>query len=157
MEVNKQVPAYLRLVRAIFSDLVVKRYKHLDFWILSAFIPTFIAARLVVHIFPGMFFQIGGHHVHHFAYGFILLAVSGYVGLSQRGQSPPWVAALFGVGLALALDEAGMWLNLTDRYYNEVSEDIIIVTMAVLINLVYFKDFWITLIRSTLRFIGLLK
>ncbi|HET9721761.1 MAG TPA: hypothetical protein VFP32_01900 [Candidatus Saccharimonadales bacterium] len=151
MQVHKQVPAYLRLLRTIYQDVLVKKYKHQNFWMLSTFIPTFIVARMVVHLFPSLFFQFGGEHVHHFTYGFIILAICGYLAITRPSKSPPWLAALFGIGLALSVDEAGMWLHLTDVYYNDTSEDVVIVTGAVLINLVYFKEFWVSIIRNTLR------
>lgn len=157
MEVKKQVPAYIRLVRAIYNDVLVKKYKHQNFWILSAFIPTFLIARLVVHFFPNIFLHVGSQHVHHFAYGFVILAISGYLALTRTEKSPPWLAVLFGIGLGLSVDEAGMWLHLTNHYYNDTSEDVIILTLAVLINLVYFKEFWVSLLRATAKTLRLIK
>lgn len=97
---------------------------------------------------PQFFLQVGGNHVHHFAYGFILLAISGYLAIVRPKRSPPWNAALFGVGLALSVDEAGMWLHLTNQYYNETSENAVVLVAALLINLVYFREFWIKLPRA---------
>lgn len=150
---KKEVGLLRRLVRDAYQELLVERSKDQAFWILAAFIPTFIIARLFVHYFPETFTSVGGLHVHHFAYGFIILAVAGFIAIVRPRRAPPWLAALYGVGLALAIDEAGMWLQLTSYYYNETSENIIIVVLALLINLVYFRQFWIRLGKVTFGWI----
>lgn len=149
----KEKSKLVRLVTSVYDDLLVNKYKDQHFWVLSAFIPIFLLARLWVHLFPETFVQVNGQHIHHFAYGFILLALAGYLAIVRTRRSPPWLAFMFGVGLALSIDEAGMWLHLTNYYYNETSENIIILTIAVLINLVYFRKFWIGLIKVMLRWL----
>ena len=141
-------PRWVQIIHAIYDDLVVQKYKDQNFWILTAFIPTFAIARLLVHTQPHLFLQLGGTHIHHFTYGFILLALSGYLAIVRPRRAPPWLAFMFGVGLALALDESGMWLHLTNHYYDETSVDITIIGLAVLINLVYFRKFWFHLLKS---------
>ena len=64
---------------------------------------------------------IGGVHVHHQVWGILLVLV---VGLLEFRFSPPspWhevLAALFGAGAALALDEFALWLHLQDVYWTE--------------------------------------
>jgi len=145
----KRHPSKLaRIIGTVYRELLVDRYKDQNFWILSAFIPTFIIARLIVRFDPSLFVPIKGDHIHHFAYGFVILAVSGYLAVVRHRRSPPWLAFMFGVGLALALDEAGMWWHLTNHYYDENSENVVIVTAAMLIKLVYFRHFWIRLIKE---------
>jgi hypothetical protein len=144
----KKQSRYARIVSGIYKELLVDRYKDQNFWILTAFIPTFAIARLLVHSSPSLFFQLHGTHIHHFTYGFLLLALSGYLAITRPHRAPPWLAFMFGVGLALALDESGMWLHLTNHYYDETSVDITIVGIAILINLVYFRHFWIRLAKS---------
>lgn len=138
----------INLVKIIYDDLLVKKYKDQHFWILTAFIPTFIVARLLVHYDPKIFLQSHGKHVHHFTYGIVLLAVSGYLAIVKKGKTPIWVSIMFGIGLALAVDEMGMWLSLTDYYYNETSENALVITSAFLISIVYLKDFWIRLVKE---------
>jgi hypothetical protein len=64
---------------------------------------------------------IGGVHVHHQVWGILLVLVAGL--LEFRFSPPsPWhevLAALFGVGAALALDEFALWLHLEDVYWTE--------------------------------------
>jgi hypothetical protein len=137
-----------RSIALVYKDLLVTRYKDRHFWILSAFIPTFIIARLLVRIDPRIFLQVHGNHVHHFTYGFVLLAVSGYLAIVRPRRAPNWLAVMFGIGLALAIDETGMWLHLTDQYYDETSENAVILVLAFLINIVYFREFWLRLIKE---------
>ena len=64
---------------------------------------------------------IGGVHIHHQVWGILLVLVSGLLELRFRPDSP-WaevLAALFGVGAALALDEFALWLHLEDVYWSE--------------------------------------
>jgi hypothetical protein len=53
-----------------------------------------------------------------------------------------WCATLYGVGLALAFDEFGMWLHLEDDYWIRHSYDAVIIITAVLFNIVYLSIFW---------------
>ncbi len=146
---QKETGLLRRLIREAYKELVVGRSKDQAFWILGAFIPTFIIARVFVELFPETYVPVNGFHVHHFAYGFVILAIAGFIAIVRPHRAPPWLAALYGVGLALSVDEAGMWLQLTSYYYNETSENIIIVVLALLINLVYFRHFWIRLGKVT--------
>lgn len=147
-KVKREVSKLAHIFKAVYDDVLVSKYKDQHFWILTAFIPTFAIARLWVRYFPETFVQVNGQHIHHFAYGFILLAVAGYLAIVKKGRSTPILAIIFGIGLGLAIDETGMWLHLTNYYYNETSENIIILTTAVLINLVYLRQFWIGLIKE---------
>lgn len=127
------------------------KYKDLSFAIFVAFILTFTIARLVVKYFPGLHLETHGTHIHHYTYGIILLAISGYIAIVTKGVVSRWVAIIFGAGLALAVDEAGIWLNLTNSYYNDTSEDALILVSALLFIAIYFLEFWIKLTHILVR------
>lgn len=64
---------------------------------------------------------IAGVHVHHQVWGILLVLVSGLLEFRFNPDSP-WtevLAALFGVGAALALDEFALWFHLDDVYWGE--------------------------------------
>jgi hypothetical protein len=64
---------------------------------------------------------IGGVHIHHQVWGILLVLVVGLLEF-RFGPQPPWqevLAALFGAGAALALDEFALWLHLEDVYWTE--------------------------------------
>lgn len=64
--------------------------------------------------------RISGVHVHHQVWGILLVMFVGLLIIAyQPGGIPADVlAALFGVGAALALDEFAMWLHLDDVYWS---------------------------------------
>ena len=59
-----------------------------------------------------------GIHVHHFVWGITILGVVGFCGLmSPRAYGHPFLTLLFGVGLAMVVDEFALWLTLRDVYF----------------------------------------
>jgi len=89
--------------------------------ILSAFVLTFIAARLLVFAImarwiPDLYLHVGANqtHVHHLNYGIFLLSfVGAYLLLGHpRGKNLERAGIIYGIGLALTFDEFGMWLHL---------------------------------------------
>lgn len=90
-------------------------YFYLIFPIAISFLLTFSLSRLINYLYPSLFLTIGEVHIHHFAYGFFVLAVSGYLALIFNDQKAKYlISLLHGFGLGLALDEFGMWLRLRD-------------------------------------------
>ena len=64
--------------------------------------------------------KLNGIHIHHQVWGILLVLVVGLLnfGFSPSGMWRSILAALFGVGAALALDEFAMWLHLDDVYWS---------------------------------------
>jgi hypothetical protein len=142
----------VRALKAVYKELVANQRQEVTFWVLLTFLPTFIATRALVYFAPQLFVNLGGTHVHHLTWGIILLALTGWLALLI--EAPRWrprIAALYGVGLALAFDEFGMWLHLQDDYWVRQSYDAVLVVLAVLVNTVYFGDFWLRVVRRLLR------
>lgn len=136
----------------LYRDVVMgRRQDDLTFWILASFLLTFTLSRWTVRLFPGLFLEVTGTHIHHFTYGFILLAISGFIGVTGALHRNRWLAIVYGIGLSLAVDETGMWLSLTDRYYNDLSYHAIIFVSAILVSAVYFRHFWAAVIRWIFR------
>ena len=81
---------------------------------------------------------IGGVHIHHQVWGILLVLVVGLLEFRFSPQ-PPWrevLAALFGAGAALALDEFALWLHLEDVYWTEEGrKSIDAVMVAVVVGL----------------------
>lgn len=92
-------------------------YFYLVFPIAFAFLVTFMLARILNILSPN-FYLIGLSvgHVHHYAYGIFILAISGYLALIFDGPRAKYlISLLHGFGLGLAFDEFGLWINLTDN------------------------------------------
>jgi hypothetical protein len=95
-------------------------------WMVAAFLVTFLVTRFVTHAIrsgrgPFRNASIGGVHLHHEVYGIFLLLGTGTAEFAYRPASP-WadvLAALFGAGAALTLDEFALWLHLEDVYWSQ--------------------------------------
>ncbi len=101
----------------------------------------------MVYIAPDLFINLRGVHIHHLTYGIFILAISGF--LSQNVENPKWkspIAIMYGIGLALSFDEFGMWLRLQDNYWVRQSYDAILIILSLLINIVYFSNFWLRIL-----------
>ena len=103
---------------------------------LVAFILTFFVTRTFVRFIryrndaglPAKWWQprnihIGAVHIHHVAFGVVLVMISGLtlVTLAVDGQEPEFTlaATIFGIGAALVLDEYALILHLSDVYWEE--------------------------------------
>lgn len=111
---------------------------HLGRLVFFSFLLTFILSRIVVLLImtrrlPDLYLYVGGNHVHHLNFGIFLLAgVGGYLLFSRPvGRALSCAASLYGIGLALAFDEFGLWLHLGGSYWQRASWD----AMAILAGL----------------------
>jgi hypothetical protein len=127
-----------------WRHLKPKTGKGIPFIILISFLATFAVSRFIVNYLPDVTLKVKGTHVHHFAYGIILLVLIGYFLLT--GPSSPKtrlkLTVLYGIAVGMAFDEFGMWIQLEDVYYNRATYDAIIFITAILLNIIYFEDFW---------------
>src|SRR5512138_1582389 len=128
-----------------FSLLKPKTGKEIPFLILISFLATFALSRFVTSLpFPNLYIKIKGTHVHHFAYGIVLLAFVGFFSLTKT-RSPKTIlklALLYGFALGVSFDEFAMWIQLDDVYHDRSTYDAIIVIVLILLNVIYFEDFW---------------
>lgn len=82
---------------------------------------------IAIHHNIGPFHDVSmhGRHIHHLVWGILLLMTVGYLWLSEVGtgdaDSSPWggriTSMIYGVAVALTLDEFALWLNLRDVYW----------------------------------------
>ena len=136
--------------RRAYRELITDRRKHMPFWMLIGFLPTYIIARLTVSTDPHLFLDVHGVHVHHFIYGIIVLAIVGFVAIAwPHLRMRAWLAVAYGIGLALSFDEFGMWVHLTSNYNLDQSEDVMSGLLAFLVIAVYCTG----IIRKTLLYL----
>lgn len=125
-------------LHAAYRELIGDRRRQMPFWILAGFLPTYIIARTLVSTDPNLFLNVHGVHVHHFIYGIIVLAAVGFIAIVAPGlKYRPWLATLYGLGLALSFDEFGMWVHLTANYNLDMSEDVMTGLLVFLAAAVY--------------------
>jgi hypothetical protein len=123
-----------------------KTGKEIPFLILISFLATFILSRIVVYYapMPNLFLKVRGVHIHHLAYGIFILGLVGFLSLIQERSEKTRLklSVLYGIGLGLAFDEFAMWIQLEDVYHDRSTYDAIVVITLILLNIVYFADFW---------------
>ena len=109
-----------------------------------AFILTFVVTRIIVRLIrsgrgPFSDNSVGGIHIHHVVPGIILMIVGGLLAIG--GVGPGWdntAGVIFGIGLALVLDEFALILHLQDVYWEEegrLSVDAVFVLAGVMMLL----------------------
>src|SRR4029077_16594469 len=119
---------------------------------LCAFLVAFLIARgytysVHYHLLPLRdLVTSSGLHIHHLFWGILLLIMVGFGALSSR--DPRWhlrLAVVYGVALALTLDEFALWLRLADVYWSpegRESFEAIAVAAALLALLAVGLPFW---------------
>ena len=82
--------------------------------------------------------------MHHFTYGIFILGIVGFLSLvlERTNKLKLQLAVLYGLGLGLAFDEFAMWIQLEDVYRDRSTYDAIVIIALLLLNIVYFSDFW---------------
>ncbi len=96
-------------------------------WMFVAILVTFLVTRTVTRLIrsgsgggAGLGnIRIAGHHVHHQVFGILIIIGTGIVLISAtpQGAGLEVAAAIFGVGVALTVDEFALWLQLEDVYW----------------------------------------
>ncbi|MFI1913137.1 hypothetical protein [Nocardia sp. NPDC020380] len=143
-------------MRRWWEDVVIGHGRLPLACLLLGFIVGFILIRISVRLirkqvrwWPGNL-RAGDVHIHHMVFGVILVLTSG-VGFVTLYQSPVGViaavAAVFGVGAALVLDEFALIYYLRDVYWEEqgrTSVDAVFVAVAVTgLLLMGFHPLWL--------------
>jgi len=137
--------AAVELNFAISEHFLDDRGQRAGFVLLGAFLLSFLfirtSARLIrspkITWWPGSVETKGGLHLHHLVWGIVLLMVSGFLNFALEPDSPgvEVLAALFGIGAGLTLDEFALWIHLEDVYWsNEGRASIDAVIVAALLG-----------------------
>lgn len=125
---------------AISQHFLDDRGQRAGFILLGSFLASFLfirtSARLIrnpkISWWPGSVTTKGGLHLHHLVWGIVLILVSGFLNFVLRPGSPgvEILAAMFGIGAGLTLDEFALWIHLEDVYWSQegrVSIDAVVV------------------------------
>ena len=144
---------------------IVEHGKENQLIILSSFLVAFLVVRTVTHaIRAGRWKRVlrnvvspGGTHFHHLVIGIVLLLTSGYMGIGfSTGTLRHTIAATFGVGAALTLDEFALWLHLQDVYWakeGRQSVDAVIIAATIAGLGVLGSGFWLDIGRAIARLV----
>ncbi len=113
-------------VEHIYRLVVADDGRQHAFVCLAALLISFLAIRTSARMtraftwWPGGVETEGGVHLHHFVWGIFLMMGAGFVGIGLHLHEP-WggiVAAIFGIGAGLTLDEFALWTRLEDVYWS---------------------------------------
>ncbi|MGM0508231.1 MAG: hypothetical protein ACQERZ_03585 [Fusobacteriota bacterium] len=141
-----------------------KENKKVPFLITISYLITFLTIRLMVIIAgsaesefakvakegmtPDSKFYIGrniilfGHHIHHFYFGIVLIAIAGWIAIVKKPEiSLEKLAITYGIGLGLFMDEIGLLLTWGD-YYSDLTYQLSLLLGGIFLNIVFFPDFW---------------
>jgi hypothetical protein len=118
----------------------------------SSFTATFAVARGVTwairhDVGPLRNVSLGGSHVHHYMWGILLMGASGGVALAKppTEDSTTTLAAVYGAGAALIVDEFALLLDLEDVYWakqGRISVDLAIGVISTVGSYLAAMPFW---------------
>jgi hypothetical protein len=124
----------------------------------STFTATFAGARALTHAIranrgPFRNVSIGGEHLHHYLWGIALVAGSGGLSLSLPPSEDlaTRLAAVYGAGAALVVDEFALLLNLEDVYWTRegrISVNLGVGVIAVVGTYLAAIPFWRRIVES---------
>src|SRR5437588_5952690 len=119
----------IRLSFELPADFLDRPTQRAGFVLLGAFLLSFLfirtSARLMrspkVTWWPGSVKTSGGLHLHHLVWGIFLVLLAGFLAFVMRPSSPRTeiLAAVFGIGAGLTIDEFALWIHLRDVYWAE--------------------------------------
>jgi hypothetical protein len=126
------VPSPTEVSQAFHEELHPGQQSALISW--ASFTATFATVRVITHRIrdSGQREQVGGKqgllhnlsidgiHLHHYMWGILTISSVGGIGIrgEERTRRHPVVASLYGIGLALIVDEFALLLNLQDDYWS---------------------------------------
>lgn len=148
--------------RIVYQRLIAEPRRDPAFWILLGFVSAIAISRLVVRFIlkfklEQSLFALGNSgganptHLHHFNYGFAILILAGLTALFP--QSRRFLRALsfvFGIGVGLVFDEFALIWNLNPDYYHSLNYEAQAVLAALLVQIVYFRKFYASIIDRAL-------
>jgi hypothetical protein len=124
----------------ISQQFLDDRGQRSGFILLGAFLGAFLFIRTSARMirspkftwWPGSVKTKSGLHLHHLVWGICLMMSSGFLNFVLKPNSP-WsevLAAAFGIGAGLTLDEFALWVRLEDVYWSKegrISLDAVVV------------------------------
>ncbi len=157
---------YFKNARTLYNKNIKGHREEPRFLILTSFILTFIAARLIVYniefqlfpLIPTRYIVIHDIHVHHLVWGIFLLLIAGFIRIPQFGHELYRLSSiLYGMGAALTLDEFSLWLRFNPNAYfgpeGRISIDAVAIFTLLLLSTFWHGAFWRRLFDFTLKYV----
>jgi hypothetical protein len=136
---------WIRELRSVFYEDILRRRKMTPFLIAVSFSLSFIVSRMTVMYGPSWLrLFIRSYHIHHFYYGFFLIAIANWIALTtNRPRMFNVAAVLFGIGMGLFMDEFGLLLTCTSSpalacdYFARQTYDASLIILGLLFAFMY--------------------
>ena len=87
-----------------YNEIMKMRTFRLMVFIISIW-ATIILTRLITFFIPTFFFELAGNHVHHYAYGILVMIISGTSLIFLDGVYKDLGIPFFGAGVGMVVDE----------------------------------------------------
>ena len=140
---------WLRDLQSVLYQDIIRRNKQTPFIVFISFIIAFAVSRLTILLGPEWLrLFVREYHIHHFYYGFALIAISNWIALtSDRKHMINIASVLFGVGLGFFVDEFGLLLTCTTPafecdYFARQTFDVFTYLAGILLVFIYSKPFF---------------
>ncbi|MFW5912768.1 MAG: hypothetical protein ACOCSA_03030 [Candidatus Hadarchaeota archaeon] len=125
-----------------WRDFFARRQGEPPFLIFFSFLISFSIARTYA-VLLGPALRVGRVVFYLFYWGVVLIIVSGWLSIHYKGKILTRVnALLLGIGMGLFFDQIGFLLTHFEDYWVGVTYNVVIGVTLILLNLVYFPDFW---------------
>ncbi|HEY0870180.1 MAG TPA: hypothetical protein VGD55_07260, partial [Acidothermaceae bacterium] len=145
--------------QSALNELTRRQHTALVTW--SAFTATFIGVRGITYAIKdnvGPFHNVtlGGEHIHHYMWGIGMVTLAGGLALQDRdaGDAKEVLAAIYGSGAALIVDEFAELLDLQDVYWakqGRLSVDVAIAIISISGMYLAARPFWHRLVKGQLK------
>ena len=126
----------------LFHKILKRSFDYTLYFLALSFAITISLVRILVWMieeqhFPSELYLFIGHtHIHHYTYGFLIISLAAIITSVSREITQVtrnFLAIIFGVGLALVIDEFGMWVAFNQDYWNLTSRAAILLTLFILV------------------------
>ena len=125
----------------MLDEIAKKERKGILFIIFISTLASFLAARSFVWItHQTIHLIIDGYVIHHSFIGILLVVIAGFLSLVFKGDEAQ-LAVIYGLGLGLIIDEFGFLVS-WGNYWNRLSYDLLIIVSLIILNLIFFEEFW---------------
>jgi len=96
----------------------------------------------ITHFHIGRNIILFGYHIHHFYFGILLIAIAGWLSVTDSSKiGKKGLAITYGIGLGLLMDEIGLLLT-WGNYTSSLSYLLGVLLLGILLNIIYFPSFW---------------
>ncbi|MFO7991740.1 MAG: hypothetical protein R6U61_05545 [Thermoplasmata archaeon] len=144
----------------LVKEEINKHRKSTPFLISVSFLISLVIARIWVTLLDaydstagdvsysvGKNLVMSGYHIHHIAYGIILISIAAWLSINYWSKAISRISSvLFGAGLGLIVDEVGFIIGGIEPYEADTEVFYIaVMIIAFLVSLLYFPSFYETI------------